>query len=150
MASGSPRTPKFPKYAFDWVNVKQALRPWQTKAEQFKQMSSPSVVFDAAKAAGEVLKTSMQDMIYAQPSLDSYADVAERLQVWGESGDNVWVGIHPHDSVARVVTLGRTLMVDRAWEMDHVFPVIHSVVDLERQTHQVEQVFETNLVSKVF
>ena len=137
-------------YAFKWIDATKALQDYATAIDQFSQMAKPQTVFEAGMAAGQVVKTSMQDMIYSQPSLDAFADVAERITVWGSAKENVWVGINPQETVALTATFGRGSMVTRAEQMDAVFPVIHTVFDLQQQTHQAEEVFYNNLITRVF
>jgi hypothetical protein len=124
--------------AFRWINT-DAVRGFETLTDQFHQMANLELVTDCAKRAGQVVKTAMQDYIYTQPILRPYADVAERIAVWGEPNDNVWVGVPGDDPVAQ-----------RAHDMDMLFPVLHATFETQRQSGQAAEAFETCLIERVF
>jgi hypothetical protein len=127
-----------PAGAFTWIN-KGAIPQWAILADQAQQMSDPQMITQAVYEAGGVIKTAMQDLIYGQPSLDEYADVAEQLTVF-EEGNNVFVGIPPQV----------TTMVRRAEEMDTVFPVKDVAFDQDDQTGNAGKAFEQYLIDRTF
>lgn len=123
--------------AFTWIYT-QGLEPWNIMADQFAQMANPNVIIKAATSAGQIFKTSVQDLIYSQPSLAPYAGVAERITVWSDDA-GVYVGVPAGDEALPV-----------AQEMDTVFPVLDTVASQEAQTGRLGQEFESSLIDQVF
>jgi hypothetical protein len=123
--------------AYTWIDP-GGLQAWKIAADQYQQMANPQVVIQAAQAAGQVLKLGIQDMIYSQPSLDSFVGVAERITVWSDD-NNVYVGVPATDSA-----------LPQAQEMDTVFPVLGTVVDTFGQTGRLQQEFEAHLIGQAF
>lgn len=121
-----------------WID-KQALDALRDYSNRIASMADLELITRAGEAGGLVVKTNMQDLIYGQPALDPYADVAESIQVF-RTADNVNVGIVDSDQA----------MIQRAMEMDAIFPVLTTAFDQQHQTGAALAEFETSLENAVF
>jgi hypothetical protein len=121
----------------EWIN-KSALSSLSELQAKYVQMSNVRVVTGAACVAGEnTFKPAMTNIIMGEPSLASYHDVAQGLQVW-DSPDDVHVGI-PEDSP----------LFARAQQMDEIYPVAKTTHDLELQSGDTDRAFEKALAEAV-
>ena len=122
-----------------WISPGSAEGTLYTiKSSQSRQMASLDNVLRCGKAGGEVVLTSMQDLIYDSPELDDYVDVAERLSVW-DDGEQVYVGVKADDRI-----------LSRAQEMETVYPVLQSSLDLSAQNGKALAAFENCLSEQAF
>jgi hypothetical protein len=106
-------------------------------ARAYAKMSNVKVVTQAAKKAGEHLKTAMQKTITGESSLLHYHNVSDALSVYESSG-NVHVGL-PESHALHGTAL----------EMESVYPVTDVVTDLSRQQGDIEAKFYDALAEAV-
>jgi hypothetical protein len=104
-------------------------------ARQYQKMSQLKVVQGSATLAGQILRQNMRTLVYGEPTISSYRDVADAFMVWADSS-NVYVGISPGDPLLR-----------RAHNMDETFPVADVAFDLAKQSGDIEKAFLSHLAA---
>jgi hypothetical protein len=111
-----------------WIN-KSALAQLSALQHAYQAMASVNVVEEAAMAGAQALSSSMQDMILSQQDLTGYQDISAQITPW-KGNDGIFAGLpEGHD------------LVGRANDMEQTFPLVESIVDLERQTGETQRAF---------
>jgi len=104
-------------------------------ASSYKKMSDTKVVLAAGHTACELLVERMHMIIMSDSALADYADVANALTTF-EDG-NVVAGLPP----------GHPL-VPKARQMEQIYPVSDVVIDMAKQSKDVEGAFCNSLAEQ--
>jgi hypothetical protein len=131
-----------PSSAYQWIYAdSDQFQAWETAINQWKQMSDSSTIVQAGEAAGRIIQTQLQDLIYGESTVNGadgqdYSDVAERVIVWSDKS-NVYVGVPDGDPG-----------LPRAEEMDVGFPALETAFELAGDS--AKTAFEQKLQELVF
>lgn len=125
-----------PSSVFSCVNASDVDSLGKIAASYLK-ISSVEVVVRCATIAGYTLQSSMRSLVYGEPSISTYRDVADGFHVWSDN-DNVYVGLGEEDP-----------LLTRALEMDRIYQVADVAFDLAKQSGEVEMEFHSELASEL-
>lgn len=117
-----------PSKSRPWIN-KSALAELARVQKAYTKMASVKVVDEAANQAGMTMASSMKSMVQSQPDLSSYADVAEGFTAW-RGPETVHAGL-PEDHP----------LLQRADALEEQFPLMETILDIERQTGETSRAF---------
>jgi hypothetical protein len=117
----------------DWIN-KSAISSLTALQGKYTKIAQETTITAAACTAGEkIFLRRMQLMILGQPATIAYSDVAQAISVFS-GDDDVYVGLPEGHA-----------LVPRAQQMEEIFPICQTVLDLDKQSGDSNCCFEEEL-----